>query len=421
MNQNRTIIVFVLLHFFFSNSVALASKSNLEPETDKTAPSKLLYGKVNELELCPALSQYAQFGFLSAREGVNELPARVTDVTLKGMAYWQGLKVDDRILQVQATKNMVQLSVEHNGKPYSITLSTEHPFAATEIAHTGLSGVIQKNYADCWFDAALAAVALSPTGQNLISTMITQVSPTSYSVTFLDQPTICWPVNLTTIQHYQLQNKALWASLLEQACLLRFSNEHQEGGQTEEAMSMLTGKKIGEAIPDNIDKRVTRYQRLSMPQMADIINRALLNHEPVVISTKSPLVLLREDRLAALKQYGVTLTPDSTLADPNMDRDSLVKLEDKVCSAPRTPLILWGQHAYTVTAFDPITNMITLRNPFGTEDQPEPDGRPKNAPWAGRIDIDERKRHIQDLGQGQIKMKFDVLYLYLAKLIWTDL
>jgi hypothetical protein len=158
-----------------------------------------------------------------------------------------------------------------------------------------------------------------------------------------------------------------------------------------------------------------------MPQMEDIINRALSNHEPVAISTKSPFVLLAEDRQAALKQTGIVLNPNGTLANPNMDRDALIKLEYQVRSAPRTPLILWAQHAYTVIGFDPATNMITLRNPFGTEDQPEPDGRQKNAPWAGRIDIQARSQYVEDLGQGVIKMKFDVLYRYLARLVWTTL
>jgi len=405
-----------------SNLKAEIAKSSISLNaTDNAERSKLLYGKVNDLELRPALSQYAKFGFLSAREGVNELPAKVTDVTLNSMAYWQGLKVNDKILEAQVAKRVIRLSVERDGKPYVITISTEHPFAATEIARSALNGVIQKNYADCWFDAALGAVALSPAGQNLIAGLITQGSPKSYYVTFLDQPTICWPVTIQTMQHYELQDKALWASILEQACLLRFSTEHQKGGRTEDAMAMLTGKKIGTAMPENIDQRIKSYQRLSMSQMADIINRALLNHEPVAIATKSPFVLLAEDRQAALKQAGVALNPNGTLADPNIDRDALLRLEYHVRSAPRTPLILWAQHAYTVIAFDPASNIITMRNPFGTEDQPEPDGTQKNAPWAGRVDAQTRSQYIQDLGQGVIKIKFDILYRYLSKLVWTTL
>jgi len=412
------IYIFTLLFLFFDKSISLATPFQAEVVKSATSSSPL-YGGVSETQM-RALSQYAQFGFLAVREGTNELPAKITNVTLHGMAYWQGLKVNDSILKANATKNMLELTIQRDGKSYLIALTNEHPFTALQIANTGLNGIVQKNYGDCWFDAALAAVASTPTGQNLIASMIRQASPGSYYVSFLDQPDICWPVKLSTIQHYQLEDKVLWASLLEQACLLRFRNEH-DGGQIELAMKALTGKIPRQAtslssLAPYGSLKGEEGERLSIAQMADIINGALLNHEPIAIGTKSKIGLRMEIMTATYKQAGVDLDSKGRPTNPNFEQDlragkynSLIHMSETL----KIPLILWGNHAYTVVAFDPTTNMITLRNPFGTEERP--------APWAGNIDMDERKRLVQDLGQGYIKLKLDTLYPYIGKLIWTTL
>ena len=319
---------------------------------------------------------------------------------------------------------MLELSVQRNGKPYSIELANEHPFIALQIAKSGINSIVQKNFGDCWFDAALAAVAINPSRQNLIAGMIRQASPNLYYVSFADEPHIYWPIQLSTIRRYDLENKVLWASLLEQACLIRFRNGH-DGGQIEWAMKMLTGQDSGHAItqgsllPQGM-KEGTQGKELSINQMADIINAALLNHQPVAIGTKSRLGLRMEEMAIAWKQAGVKLDASGKPIDPNFERNAKAGKYNSLLHMSITqnlpPLILWGNHAYTVIAFDPVTNMITLRNPFGTDDLNDPQAQ--SADWAGEIDMDKRKRLVQDLGGGYVKLNLNALYPYIRKLVW---
>lgn len=433
LNANKNIVELSIERAGRLYSIALPNQHPLSAESsanlvsglhqeigkaDKSVPAKILYGQVKQLDVRASLSQYAPFGFLCAREGINELPAKVTDVTLNGMAYWQGLKVNDRIIQLNANKNILELSVERAGKAYSIALSAQHPFTALEIAHNSFEGIEQKNYADCWFDASLVALAITPRGQNLIANMITEVSPTFYFVTFPGEPTISWPVSLNTMQHYQVTDKTLWARLIEQASLLRFSSEHRTGGNTAEALEILTGKRAGMAVniqsPSSDDKPLSRTEQLNMlgnkplksiAEIAEILDKALLNKEAVVIDTASQSQIRVKDQLNAFLEAGVPIN-----SNPSAEAFELIQTKLK-----RTPIILWTRHAYTVIDFDRNTNLITLRNPFGT-DTPQ-----QTARWAAKIDTKARNQLVQDLGNGFIRMRLDVLYPYIRAVFWSTM
>ena len=95
-----------------------------------------------------------------------------------------------------------------------------HPFTPQNIAGSGLSGaggVDQTTYFDCVFEASLAAVATTVSGQVAIAQMIVQNPDGSYIVTFPGNAK--YPVTVTQNDLTQpgINDSATWAKILEVA------------------------------------------------------------------------------------------------------------------------------------------------------------------------------------------------------------
>jgi hypothetical protein len=98
-----------------------------------------------------------------------------------------------------------------------------HPFTPQQIANSGLSGaggVDQGAYNDCVFEASMAAIATTATGQAAISQMIVQNPDGSYTVTFPGNAQSPVTVTQANITATGVTDSATWADVLETALLL---------------------------------------------------------------------------------------------------------------------------------------------------------------------------------------------------------
>ena len=199
-----------------------------------------------------------------------------------------------------------------------------HPFTPQDIANSGLSGaagVDQSTYPDCVFEASVAAVARTSTGQNLISQMIVQNSDGSYAVTFPGLPG--WPINVTAADLTQpgVSDSATWAKIL-QAALVDSNPAFANGSNPPPNLTM--GSADGSVVTP---AQFALYLLTGLPATKDVatagsianeISGALANGQPVVAYCS------------------------------NNDNNALV-----------------DGHEWTVISCDAKTNQITLRNPWG--------------------------------------------------------
>jgi hypothetical protein len=163
-----------------------------------------------------------------------------------------------------------------------------HPFSPQSIANSGLSGaggVDQGQYSDCVFEASMAAVATTTSGQAAIAQMIVQNSDGSYTVTFPGDAQN--PVTLTqsVLTAAGVSDSSTWADILEAALLNSNISEFANGAQlpsnatgaadgspptpAQYALYLLTGNLASKDVA-------------SSPDIGAEINQALGNDQPVV-------------------------------------------------------------------------------------------------------------------------------------------
>jgi hypothetical protein len=199
-----------------------------------------------------------------------------------------------------------------------------YPFTPQIIASSGLSGaggVDQGQYSDCVFEASLAAVATTFTGQAAISQMIVQNADGSYTVAFPGNPE--QPVNLTqsALTTLGVTDSATWADILEAALIT--SNPNFANG----AVLPLNATGAADGSPPTpaqyalylLTGNLASKDVASSPEIGQEINQALGNGQPVVAYCS------------------------------NDDQGALV-----------------SGHEWTVIACDPQASYITLRNPWGS-------------------------------------------------------
>jgi hypothetical protein len=180
-------------------------------------------------------------------------------------------------------------------------------FTAYSIAVDGPNGITQFGQdPNCWFECSMAALAMSPRGQQLIAGMIRSYGPDTYIVRFPGDGTE-YTINKQKMDEWGVRDKALWATLIHCAQAMKYHSK--DGGTIESGLSCLTGH-----TAENLHASTTTEQTL-----ATFIRDAIKSQYPIVCSTSNSSV------------------PDLVEAD----------------------------HAYTITAFDPTTNMITIKNPHG--------------------------------------------------------
>jgi hypothetical protein len=282
----------------------------------------------------PCLSQLDKFGLHCASQSKTLVPAMVAEVSSGSPAYRSGLKYGDGIVAVQTKEEGYALTVDRQGKRYSVTLRgginqrqipvveigrDQLPFPELEIARVGHDGVIQHAYQNCWFEASLSAVADSREGPMKIANMITP-GPAGYVVKFPGVPGI-YQISDSQIDSAGIVDPAKWAAVLEAAETQIYPDNSPARGATtgnpgvKVGLEMLTGKKIA----------FVRPEALASSQLSDLLTRLKSQGQPITVASKS-------------------------------------RGEHKQSFQPVTP-----NHAYSVVDFDGRSGLITLRNPYGRE------------------------------------------------------
>lgn len=196
--------------------------------------------------------------------------------------------------------------------------SSERPFTAADIARDGAGGIDQSRYPNCWFEASMSALAELPRGQVAMANMIRYGDKGSYVVRFPGDGNE-YVVTPEFIQESGIRDKALWATLIECAQIKKFPDNRGAGGadgdqsRLEVGLGCITGAKAEIIYPGSV----------SAQDLSSFIGGAVSSKNPIVCGT--------------------------------FDEGTLSSL----------PHLVVGQHAYTVTGFNPSTQMISIRNPHG--------------------------------------------------------
>ncbi len=199
-----------------------------------------------------------------------------------------------------------------------------HPFSPQQIASSGLSGaggIDQGAYGDCVFEASMAAVATTSTGQATISQMISQNPDGSYAVTFpgnAQSPATVTQANITALG---VTDSATWADVLEAAVVV--SNPEFANGGAFPANAAGT--------PDGSPPTPAQYALHLLtgnPATRDVANSTNIGTE--------------------ISQALASGQPVIACCPSNDDNGALV-----------------SGHEWTVISCNPRGNQITVRNPWG--------------------------------------------------------
>ncbi len=210
----------------------------------------------------------------------------------------------------------------------------------------GVSGVDQGGWGDCWFESSLASLARTTQGQLAIAKMITLNKNGTYTVTFPGDKKDKIIVSNTDIKKDHLSNNAKWANILEAAVIKLCPKQVNDGASATRAMRLLTGKRAETQYVDANSKD---------DHIAKILEKAIKRNELLTAGSKD------------------TLHNNSIVND----------------------------HDYTVIAYDPTTEYITLRNPFG--DNANSGDLPKDTAQVGGPPVDG----VLNLGNGLIAMSIN--------------
>lgn len=219
--------------------------------------------------------------------------------------------------------------------------ANSHPFTKAEISSGGSSGIQQGNHGDCWFEASLAAVARTPDGQQQLADMIVQNPDRSYTVTFPGDKNNPVTVTADDIKKFGAKDSADWAKVVETAMDKKDPGEVDGGGDPKKALSLLTGKNV------NQDNLFQGLWNSSPDRVASTLQQALSTGNPVVASARAGW---------------------DTYSGPAVKN-----------------------HEYTVESYDPATQTVKLRNPWGT-------GNRATGDTAGGI---------TELGNGEVSMSLN--------------
>jgi hypothetical protein len=196
----------------------------------------------------------------------------------------------------------------------------------------------QGSIGDCYLLAAMGSLANDPVGRQQLYNMIRDNGNGTYTVTFPGAPdepiTVTAPTDAETALYAQGNKMGMWPAILERA-YGTYCQQHPErrsplnpdggstpaegadgGSWTHDGIRILTGRGV------DIDIN----QLASEDQLALHLQQAMAEHRPVTCST------------------GVEQTDDIGLTDAQ-------GLPDR--------------HEYSVLAYDPVTRLVTIRNPWG--------------------------------------------------------
>ncbi len=196
--------------------------------------------------------------------------------------------------------------------PVKVGKKLDFVFTPEEIAKEGAHGIDQVNNENCWFEAAMSALAMLPRGQRLLASMVRYGDKGAYLVRFPGDGKE-YVITKANLKEEGIENKALWASLIECAENRKYPNNVGVGHDKhwlEIGLALITGNKCELVYPNDC----------SIAELSSFIGGAVRSQSPVVCATGN-------------KTTG--------------------------------PELVFDNHAYTIIGFDPSRNMVTLRNPHG--------------------------------------------------------
>lgn len=191
-------------------------------------------------------------------------------------------------------------------------------FTPEQIAREGAQGIDQSRYPNCWFQAAMSALAQLPRGQRMLANMVTFNGPEKFMVRFPGDGKE-YPVTLAELKAARLPHKALWAALIEYAQVRKFPDNQGANGDDEQqnrlevGLAAITGRKC----------EIVKPNACTAAELSSFIGGAVRSQNPITCAT-----------------YG-----DSHYS--NM------------------PDLVIGSHAYTIIGYDTSRSMVIVRNPHG--------------------------------------------------------
>jgi tetratricopeptide (TPR) repeat protein len=190
---------------------------------------------------------------------------------------------------------------------------TDSARASTDdlLAVDGPDGITQfVGHPQCWLECSMAALAMLPRGQTLITSMIRPTqTPGTYIVRFPGGDGVEYTISQQKLEEARVRDKALWATLIHIAQLMKVRSPSDVS--IEAGLTCLTGKKAEKVYAANTTEQTLKQ----------FIAGAIKSQEPVVC-----------------------LSADDFGAAPELAE---------------------ADHAYTITDIDTATGMITIRNPHG--------------------------------------------------------
>lgn len=203
--------------------------------------------------------------------------------------------------------------------------------------------VDQEQVGDCYFLASVAAVAKTKEGKESIKNMIEDNKDGTYTVRFPGNPraiTVDEPTDAELAHGAAAGREGVWVAVLEKAYAKyqaketgekpRYMTDGIEGGYTNEALELMTGKRVKDLQLENTSKE----------EMHKILTSSMEDDRPVTCE----------------------------IDDPEGEETERSKKGDNGAGLP-------SGHSYTITGYDPETRMVTVRNPWGSGEPKDKDGK----------------------------------------------
>ncbi len=294
----------------------------------------------NALKLFPAAAS-------STASASGELPESLKTKNLEElMQTEEGRKQLKEALKKQEGSAVASTTVAASASPLSAKGSggkkVDQVFTVEDISKDGVGGISHFGQnPDSWLECSMAALAMSPRGQKLIAAMIRSSGGQGTYIVRFPGEALEYTLTQQKIEACRVHDKALWATLIHCAQITQAnSDESIEGG-----LSFLTGRKAEKMQAGTTEQTVLSF-----------IRDAVKSQNPIVCESAD--------------DFGTS--PE--LVEPN--------------------------HAYTITDFDPATNMITIRNPHGANSR------------RFRLKTDPQYHQFEQLNDGVFKMHISLFRNY---------
>lgn len=320
----------------------------------RIARAKQLYEYVAKNFAGTAEATSAQQALNTAQEAATALPAGLN-----------GKSVDELMQTEEGRKALKEaLAKQHPSTPLVVTVAPVSTTSSTSksangqdyritpetVAKDGPDGITQFiGYPDCSFECSMASLAMQPKGQKLIADMFSGGANGVYIVKFAGGDGVEYNIGPHVIESSRVKDKAMWATLIHCALIKKFRNSYH--GTLEEGLHCMTGKKTEKLYP------------------ASTTQQALTSFIADALEAQNPVVC------AALDDFGPL------------------------------PELVESDQAFSITAFDGASGMLTIRNPHGSNSR------------RFRLSTDPEHKHFEQLNDGYFKMHITMFPKYFGQIV----